>query len=298
MSITLPNITAVLIALWGLVSTFVALTPSTRDDEVISKLRWILELLSFFQPKTSPGVLSIPGKPAAAVEHEEIKPLLSTRNTRPIAAILELPAGLIDRRAFAAQAHGPKREWKVYTRPWEKTTGICLHQTACVLGERVERWDTVGAHLGITRSGKIVWLHSLDTVVAAANGWNAQTISIEVDGLFAGVEGDPKTVWDDPTTPIREVEMLPTADQLAALTDAIRWINSEIAHYGGRLHALVAHRQSSADRKNDPGSAIWKGVAIPMMAELALTDGGPGFRLDDGSPIPESWDASRIGIRY
>jgi len=298
MSITLPNITALLIALWGLVSTFVALTPSTKDDNFISRFRWILELLSFLQPKTSPGLLSIPGQPAATVEYQETKPLLSTRVTRPIATISDMPAGLVDRRDFAAQAHGPKAEWKVYGRPWEKTTGVCLHQTACVLGERVERWDTVGAHLGITRSGKILWLHSLDTVVAAANGWNAQTISIEVDGLFAGVEGDPKTVWDDPTTPIREVEMVPTTEQLAALADAIRWIGSEIAHHGGRLHALVAHRQSSSDRKNDPGSAIWKGVAIPLMAELGLTDGGPGFRLGDGSPIPEAWDASRIGIRY
>lgn len=65
MSLDLESVIAFLLALWALASAFVALTPSTKDDEALSKLRAFLERLSFLQPKTSKGVLSMPGKPAA-----------------------------------------------------------------------------------------------------------------------------------------------------------------------------------------------------------------------------------------
>lgn len=207
------------------------------------------------------------------------------------------PPNLHDRRKYAIQAHGPKREWKVRSRPWRKVTGICLHQTACLLGTRPERWDTVGAHVGILRDGSIVWLHGFDREVAHGNGWNAQTVGIEVDGLFAGDENDPETVWDDPSTTHREQGMQPTAAQLDALKQVIRWIVGEVAENGGDVRALVAHRQSSKARRNDPGSAIWMGGALPMMTELGLSDGGVGFVLG-GYPIPEVWDARCKGIKY
>lgn len=211
---------------------------------------------------------------------------------------MSVPPGVVDRRKTAIQAHGPNREWPVYDRPWSKVTGACLHQTACMLGERAERWDTAGAHLGITRAGQIIWLHDFTKVVAAANGWNAQCVSIEVDGLFAGIEGDPRTLWDDPSTAIREAEMHPTQPQIDALFVAVRWIAGDVLEHSGKpLHALVAHRQSSASRRDDPGSAIWK-AAAPLMLELQLTDGGPGFKLDDGYAIPEAWDPTRRGIKY
>ena len=122
-------------------------------------------------------------------------------------AILPPTLNFHDRRKTAAQGHGPKQAWRVGSRPWSKVTGICLHQTACVLGERPERWDTVGAHIGITRSGKVIWLHDFNRIVAHGNGWNAGTVGIEIDGLYAGVEGDASTVWNDPSTARREVGM-------------------------------------------------------------------------------------------
>jgi N-acetyl-anhydromuramyl-L-alanine amidase AmpD len=205
---------------------------------------------------------------------------------------------LIDRRKFAAQAHGPKGKWKVGRRPASKVTGICLHQTACVLGERPERWDTVGAHVGITRSGAVIWLHDFTHVVAHGNGWNKQTVGIEIDGLYAGIEGDDSTVWDDPSTRRREVGLELPEVQAEAAREAVRWIAREARDRGAVVRALVAHRQSSADRRNDPGSAIWQRVALPMSVELGLSDGGPGFRIGDGMAIPEAWDVSRKGVAY
>lgn len=61
---------------------------------------------------------------------------------------------------------------------------------------------------------------------------------------------------------------------------------------------LLAHRQASSSRQNDPGAQPWRDIAIPMMRELGLSDGGPGFKVDQGRPIPEAWDPTRKGIKY
>lgn len=250
----------------------------------------IVKLTEFFQKHSGLEVDGMPGPATLKLLNATPKPVES-----PSVAI---PLEVVDRRAFAIQAHGPKREWRVTDRKWSEVTGTCLHQTACILGENPARWDTAGCHIGITRSGKIIWLHDFDREVAHANGFNSQTVGIEVDGLFAGIEGDPKTVWDNPGTAVREVAQSPTDAQIESLKIAVRWIAAEVAAKSGvPMKALVAHRQSSDTRRNDPGSAIWA-VAIELMKELKLSDGGPKFKIGDGLPIPEAWDPSRKGIPY
>lgn len=198
---------------------------------------------------------------------------------------------IIDRRKVSSPKH-------VYgNRKWATVTGICLHQTACVLGENPPRWDAVGCHVGVTRSGKVIWLHDFDKLVVHGNRWNTQTVGIEIDGMYEGVEGDPKTFWRPKDQPNLQPQR-PTEVQMAAVRDLIRFIDERVRQNGGKLKALVAHRQASENRRNDPGSAIWKGVALPMSEELGLNDGGPGFRLSNGYPIPEEWDPKRKGYRY
>ncbi len=199
-----------------------------------------------------------------------------------------------DRRKYASQAHGPNHEWPVTDRPLSSVTGVCLHQTACLLGENVPRYDNVGAHFAVTRMGKVIWLHDFDRKVAAANGWNNGTVSIEIDGLYAGVEGDPSTVWDDPSTPSRETAMVLTQETIHAVNALLEWIKGQL---GPQMNVIVAHRQSSESRRNDPGSAIWKACALPMHAKLGCSDGGVGFKLD-GYAIPAVWDPRCTGIKY
>ncbi len=201
-----------------------------------------------------------------------------------------------DRRKYAAQAHGPNHEWPVTDRPIEKVTGACAHQTACMLGERIERYDTVGAHFAVTRMGKVIWLHDFDRKVAAANGWNNGTVSIEFDGLYAGDETDPAgTTWDDPSTPSKEQPMKLTPEMIRSGKALLRWIKQQL---GPQMNVIVAHRQSSGSRQNDPGSGIWKEIVLPMHVELSCSDGGVGFKLDDGRAIPATWDARCVGIKY
>ncbi len=208
---------------------------------------------------------------------------------------------MVDRRPHAQPS------LTTWQRPWSRVTGICLHQTACEMGERDSRYDKLNVHFVVCRSGKVLRLHDLTTGLAAANGWNNQTVSIEIDGLYAGVEDDPATVnvneamrstWDDPSTPFREQPQRVTPEAMESARMLVRWIVGEVALHGGRVGVLVAHRQSSGSRQSDPGEAIWKAVALHMHAELGLHDGGVGFKLDDGRPIPDAWSGQANGTPY
>lgn len=216
---------------------------------------------------------------------------------------------MIDRRgAHSPLVKGTAGRLIPYTpikRSWREVRGITLHQTACDMGERVERYDTIGSHFVVLRSGRILRMADSNRVVYHGNGWNAQCVGIEVNGLYAGIEDDPDTAldeamrstWDDPSTPTREQPMQVTSQSMLSLRMLIRWICCDALNHGGRINVLNAHRQSSVNRRNDPGEAIWKAAAVPLHAELGLSDGGVGFKIG-GYAIPEAWDQRCRGIGY
>lgn len=184
------------------------------------------------------------------------------------------------------------------SRTWGEVTGITLHQTACLLGERPARWDSVGCHVGVTRGGQVIFLHDFDRKVVHGNGWNTRCVGIEMDGLYAGLAGDLRTVWDDPSTPWREQPMKPTPTLIEASCAVVRWICERVAENGGRVKFLVAHRQSSRDRRNDPGEELWKAVGLKMQEELGLAHGDSLDFHIGGYSIPEQWDPRCIGVPY
>jgi hypothetical protein len=201
------------------------------------------------------------------------------------------PQNLFDQR------RGADRRKIMHHRAWEQVTGVTLHQTACHLGEAPDRWKSLGAHLGITREGKILWMHDFDNAVVHGNGLNSHTVGIEMDGYYAGVEGDLKTFWRPTDAPKRK-PMVPTPALIEAAHQAVRWIVAIVAAHGGTVTGMRAHRQASKTRQSDPGSALWKAVALPLMEELKLSDGGPFECIGSGKPIPEAWDPRHIGVKY
>jgi N-acetyl-anhydromuramyl-L-alanine amidase AmpD len=206
---------------------------------------------------------------------------------------LDLPgAAFHDRRKTASQSH---HGYKTRARPISRITGITLHQTGCVKGERPERYDGGGAHVFVTRRGVVIWLHDWDRRVVAANGLNDFSVSIEFDGLLYGIEGDERTVWDNPATLAKEQGMPLTEEQIAAGRDVVRWIADDVARRGGYVERLRAHREASASRRSDPGQAVWRDVALPMAEELGIQAGGTP--VGDGLPIPREWDPTS-GHRY
>jgi hypothetical protein len=208
---------------------------------------------------------------------------------------------VFDRRPYhrprVKDAAGKLTTYAPAERLWTNVTGICLHQTACHMGENLPRYDTIGSHYAVTRAGRVLWMADCNRIVYHGNGWNNRTVGIEVDGLYAGVEGDLRTVWDDPTTPHREQPMTTSPLAMERTRQLVRWICEHVRRNGGQVRFLVAHRQSSKSRRNDPGEAIWKAVALPLHAELGLSDGGVGFEVG-GYPIPAAWDPRCKGVPY
>lgn len=202
--------------------------------------------------------------------------------------------GLVDRRRFTG------RNKDRGSRAWTSIKGWCLHQTACLLSHstNVARCDDIGAHWVVYPDGRKFHLHDADRIIIHGNGWNNSTIGIEIDGLFAGIEGDASTVWDDPSTAKHERAGTVTPEQIEAVKAIIRSEHAELRRHGAAPTLLVAHRQSSSSRRHDPGSKVWQEIALPLMAELGLGDGGAGYKLGQGSPIPVEWDPSRTAYRY
>ena len=67
--VTVGTGAGVLAALWTLISAFVAWTPTKADDEMLTRVRSLLERLSFLAPRNSPQTLSMPGKLPARPEY-------------------------------------------------------------------------------------------------------------------------------------------------------------------------------------------------------------------------------------
>jgi len=197
------------------------------------------------------------------------------------------------------------------TRKLSEITGITLHQTACVLGEKVHRWYNVACHIAITRDGQILFNNDFIKKVWHGNGFNNKTIGFEIDGHFAGLETldeesgewtpDMASYWRPKGSDRKPLSITP--EQVEACKEAIRWCKRVVDGAGGDLKYLVAHRQSSPSRVSDPGEKTWKLVALPMIEELGMTEGGPDYYILDskkraGKPIPEAWNPAHDGVKY
>jgi N-acetylmuramoyl-L-alanine amidase len=186
-------------------------------------------------------------------------------------------------------------------RRWADIDTIVLHQWGAPAVDAPERHLSLKAHYSITRRGDIYRIHP-----ETAFGWHAQGLSqggigVEFVGLFRGVKGDPKT---RPGAPASWVTQNPTEAQLAAGLRLGRYLVAKVAHEGGRIRHVFAHRQGAPRdsakhaRPACPGEEIWRGVALPLMAELGLDDGGPGYTTGKGLPLPDAWTGRGDGVKY
>ncbi|CAI2500999.1 N-acetylmuramoyl-L-alanine amidase [Serratia plymuthica] len=183
-------------------------------------------------------------------------------------------------------------------RPWSKITAVVLHQTATKIGEKVASWHSVPIHIGITRAGKIIQLYYLTEVCNHANGLNRRSVGIEIDGWYAGIEGKPETLWQPKNQPTPRLPMNLPIEQAVAAKAAVQWIVNTVKANGGKVTHIHPHRQSSKDRRSDPGSLIWQHVGLWAQNTLGLSDGGASFIEGDGLTIPEAWDARYTGNHY
>jgi uncharacterized protein (DUF697 family) len=182
-------------------------------------------------------------------------------------------ANIIDLTASADKSH------RKGTRDPKTVYALVLHQMACCFAPKdpLKRFLTVGAHFAIANDGRIMQLHPVSSLLWASNGFNNRSVAVEFAGNFPNTRG---TWWQGDTYGKNR----PTPAQVTAGRQLIRHLMRTM----GLTHVL-AHRQSSGTRENDPGPDIWFDVGQWAVNTLGLKDGGPGFKIDSGNPIPDEW---------
>ncbi len=180
-------------------------------------------------------------------------------------------------RIIDRTAHSPKSYRVGKPRDMKKVYALVLHQMAFSRGNDPTRYDKVKSHFAILPDGKILQLHPEAALLMASNGFNTGSVAVEFAGNFPNTRG---TCWAADRFGCHKV----TKEQIEAGRHLIRHLIRTM----GLTHVL-AHRQSSASRENDPGPDLWYHVGQWAVDTLGLKDGGPGFKVGTGNPIPDLW---------
>ncbi len=196
---------------------------------------------------------------------------------------------------------------RVRHNPIGRVDTVVLHQTACRArgGEHWQRWKRLSIHYIVTwgEDACAGWLHDVDERMPHAQGWNGRSVGIEIEGFFAGIHdaetGEYSGFWRPKSKPDRQ-PMVPDLMQLEAARQAVKHAVERVAQLGGCIRYVAAHRQSYGIKASDPGALLWRGVALPLIAE-GLVEEYPGALEHSkypGRPIPEQWNPANAGVPY
>src|SRR5215213_11911579 len=180
--------------------------------------------------------------------------------------IIDLTARADKSRRFGMR--DPKKVW-----------ALVLHQMACCfkVKDPLTRFLKMAPHFAILPDGRILQLHPILALTGASNGFNPGSVAVEFAGNFPDTKG---RWWHGPQNGMNQV----TPAQIEAGRYLVRYLVRTMG-----LKTILAHRQSSGTRDNDPGPDIWFHVGQWAIDNLGLNDGGPGFKVGTGNPIPDLW---------
>ncbi|MBD0295688.1 MAG: N-acetylmuramoyl-L-alanine amidase, partial [Flavisolibacter sp.] len=143
-----------------------------------------------------------------------------------------------------------------------------------------ESYLSTGAHFCILFDGRIIQLHPFSRMIWHGHCISPRSVAVEFEGNFPNIKGK---WWIDKEAKFPDKDV-PTQQQY----EAGRFLASYLKIVLGTTH-ILAHRQSSKDRENDPGPDIWYNVGQWAVEKLGLSDGGPTFKCGDGNPILPEW---------
>lgn len=148
-----------------------------------------------------------------------------------------------------------------------------------------EKYLTVGAHFCILLDGRIMQHHPVSRMIWHSNCTSPRSVGVEFEGNFPDIKG----AWWYPTDKktgkkIQINEDTPTEAQFEAGRFLLRYLKLILD-----LKHVLAHRQSSDTRENDPGPDIWFNVGEWGLANLGLKDGGKDFKCGTGKAILSEW---------
>ena len=191
---------------------------------------------------------------------------------------------------------GKHKRPKLYShqRPWSEIDGVLFHQCGWQMPQEPGGWSRLNAHDGFTQEGKYIRVNKYTDMIWHGNGLSQSTIGLEFSGNFCGVRGDRKTLWKPGGGP----DNLNLAMKMAA-DEAFEIIRDDFKAHNQPWTVIKAHRQASANRRADPGSEIWQGIAMAWAQRLGLKnyDGGPTWCKPKGLVIPSRWNPE-YGGRY
>jgi peptidoglycan hydrolase-like protein with peptidoglycan-binding domain len=177
---------------------------------------------------------------------------------------------------LTAEADKSKRKKQ---RDPKSVYALVLHQMACCFKRKdpLKSYLRTNSHFVILPDGKILQLHPISAYLWASHGFNKGSVAVEFAGNFPSTRGK---WWKGDKYGQNQV----TPEQI----EAGRYLVRHLIRTMGLTHVL-AHRQSSAMRENDPGPDIWYHVGQWAIDNHGLKDGGPGFKVGDGHTIPDLW---------
>lgn len=193
----------------------------------------------------------------------------------------------------------------------KKVWAVVLHQMACCfnVANPLQRMLNIVAHFAILPDGRILQLHPVLEMLWASHCISPGSVAVEFAGNFPDVNGrwwfdcrqDKSTgayldKWNERCckhirTHGNQSGCAYTGNMnqvTPAQIDAGRYLVRYLVRTMG-IRMVLAHRQASDQRDNDPGPDIWCNVGQWAVDNLGLSDGGPGFQCDSGSPIPTAW---------
>ncbi|HLM58291.1 MAG TPA: N-acetylmuramoyl-L-alanine amidase [Pyrinomonadaceae bacterium] len=182
-------------------------------------------------------------------------------------------AQIIDRTAFGTKTH------RKGTRDINTLTALVLHQTAFSRGNAADKYDNIPVHFVVTPDGKVVQLHPLAAYLWSSNGLNPRSVAVEFVGNFRDIRGN-----------FYKPEKFGCHALTQAQIDAGRALIKYLKTQMPKFQHVLAHRQSSDQRDNDPGPEVWYHVGQWALNNLGLRDGDrPNFTVGTGKPIPQEW---------
>lgn len=143
-----------------------------------------------------------------------------------------------------------------------------------------ESYLATGAHFCIMFDGRIIQLHAFTRMIWHGNCVSPGSVAVEFEGNFPNIKGG---WWIDKKSKVPNKDK-PTQAQF----ESGKFLTSYLKAVLGTTH-ILAHRQSSDSRENDPGPDIWYNVGQWAIDKLGLTDGGPTFKCGSGKPILPVW---------
>jgi len=228
------------------------------------------------------AMASLLGVPAIAkssvIDHDDQQRLLDL-----VPVTVAPPKGWIDNRKIANALQ------RKHLRSPSGAYDIVWHQADVELGEKPSRYSDSSAHFFVTSGGLIIQLHDIEWLTHHAHALNETTIGIEIEGMFAGTEGDlSDSSWPRYHKILGRKPQTLTTAQIQAAKDLARYLQAFIMSRGGSLRNYYAHRQGSNTRDRDPGQLIWREIVLPSALETGCSVPSEAT-FGKGKSIPENW---------